>query len=99
MRDKFSGNVALLGGIFLIESLAVFTQVLSDLLLLILGQQSLGSRTPQELLELVKLVAREILSLEVPDGVSRFGLRKKSAKNHQKEDLTLQSFGKHWPRT
>jgi hypothetical protein len=69
----------LLGRILLVERSGVLLELLSDLALGVLGEQCRWSRSPQELLESVFLLGNKLGTFEVPDLVSRLGLKVASA--------------------
>lgn len=76
LGNQFSTDIALLGSVFLIELPAELSEVPPDLSLLLLRQKRTRTRAPEELFESIKDMFLELLSSEVPDGVTIFELRK-----------------------
>lgn len=72
--DQLLAGTALLGCVLLVEYTPKVLELLDDCLLLLLGQQSLWARPPQELLEPVQNVLLQLLALEVPNSVAVFEL-------------------------
>lgn len=74
LRELLGGTPVLLGRVVLVEGTRELLEVESDLALVVLGQQRVRSRSPEELLELVLLLRDELGTGERPDLVSRLGL-------------------------
>jgi hypothetical protein len=71
----FGSTFILFSLILLLECSRVLLELSSDFSLELFGEERRRSRSPQELLELLDRVVRELLTLEIPDHESGFGLR------------------------
>jgi len=69
------GNRCLSESIFLFKYFRVFTKVLANFLLLIVGKKGSGARSPKELFEFIKKISLQLRSFEVPDSIAILGLR------------------------
>lgn len=85
LGSLFGGTSVLFGLVLLVESSRVLLELSSDLSLQVFGEERRRSGSPQELLELFNRSVGELLSLEVPEHVPRFGLDVSSSQHDGQE--------------
>ena len=69
VSDEFGADVRFLRRVFLLKHSGIFPEVTADLTLLFFCQERAWARSPKDLLESIKDVLLEFLSLEIPDCV------------------------------